>query len=171
MMTKRFAPLIYSAVAALTCLSACSGPSSPPQAAAAANDSEHNMIIQKASAHDAVTTIDRLENILNAKGLTIFTRVSHSAGAKKVGIDMAASELIIFGNPKLGTPLMIENPQMGLDLPLKALAYTDEAGKTFLTYTAPSALQSRYGITKNTAVIEKMTGALDAMTNKAVEAE
>ena len=127
--------------------------------------------IIKASPYSAVETIDRLESILTAKGLTIFTRINHAAGAKKVGIEMADSELIIFGNPNLGTPLMLENPQMGLDLPLKALAYTDTKGHTYLTYTAPETLQSRHNINDNRAIIEKMTGALDAMTNKALEVE
>ena len=126
------------------------------------------MIIKKASPYSAGETIDRLENILTAKGLTVFTRVNHAAGAKKVGIDMAGSELIIFGNPKLGTPLMLENPAMGLDLPLKALAYTDANGQTYLTYTAPAELQSRHRISENSGIIAKMTGALDAMTSAAV---
>lgn len=129
------------------------------------------MIIKKASPYSAQKTIDRLENILKSKGLTVFTRVNHAAGAKSVDIDMTDSELIIFGNPKLGTLLMLENLQMGLDLPLKALAYTDDAGQTYLTYVAPQTLQSRHDISANSAVIEKMTGALDAMTSKAVEAE
>lgn len=129
------------------------------------------MIITKASPYSAGQTIDRLEAILTAKGLTVFARVDHAAGAKKVDLDLLDSELIIFGNPKLGTPLMIESPQMGLDLPLKALAYTDANGQTYLTYTAPETLKARHNISENLAIIEKMTGALDAMTNKAVEAE
>ena len=129
------------------------------------------MIIKKASPYSAEQTIDRLENILNAKGLTVFTRVDHAAGATKAGLELGASELIVFGNPKMGTPLMQENPEIGLDLPLKALAYTDANGQTYLTYTATSALQTRHNIRKNSAVIEKMTGALDAMTSKAVSAE
>ena len=126
------------------------------------------MIVKKASPHSARVTIDRLETILKSKGLTVFTRVNHAAGAKNVGIDMADSELIIFGNPKLGTPLMLENPKMGLDLPLKALAFTDASGQTYLTYTAPATLQSRHNISENTGIIAKMTGALDAMTSAAV---
>ena len=135
------------------------------------NEIDQNMIIKKPSPYSASETIDRLENILNAKGLTVFTRVDHAAGAKKVDLALGGSELIIFGNPKLGTPLMQENPEMGLDLPLKALAYTDADGQTYLTYIAPASLETRHNIQTNKAVIEKMTGALDAMTSKAVEAE
>ena len=150
-------------------LSACQQTSQPP--AVPTEDIIAPMIIKKASPYTAGQTIDRLEKILTSKGLTVFTRVDHAAGAKSVDIEMMDSELIIFGNPKLGTPLMLENPQMGLDLPLKALAYTDASGQTYLTYVAPQTLQSRHDISANSAIIEKMTGALDAMTNKAVEAE
>ena len=132
------------------------------------HDVSKTMIIKKTSPYSASETIDRLETILRAKGLTVFTRVDHAAGAKNVDIEMSDSKLIIFGNPKLGTPLMLESPQMGLDLPLKALAYTDASGQTFLTYVAPKTLQSRHDISANIAIIDKMTGALDAMTNAAV---
>ena len=135
------------------------------------NEIDQTMIIKKPSPYSASETIDRLENILNAKGLTVFTRVDHAAGAKKVDLALGGSELIIFGNPKLRTPLMQENPEMGLDLPLKALAYTDADGQTYLKYIAPASLETRHNIQTNKAVIEKMTGALDAMTSKAVEAE
>lgn len=161
-------PSIFTAMAAFTLLTACEAANSAPAQAVLTQDNTKPMIIKKASAHNVTDTIDRLEAVLNSKGLTVFTRVNHAAGAKNVGIDMADSELIIFGNPKLGTPLMLENPEMGLDLPLKALAYTDSAGQTFLTYTAPSELKMRHGITENSPVIDKITGALDAMTSKAV---
>ena len=165
-MTPKY--IIANCMAALA-LTACQ-----PTAQTTATPTEDittRMIITKASPYSAGKTIDRLEAILTTKGLTVFTRVNHAAGAKKVGIEMADSELIIFGNPKLGTPLMLEAPTMGLDLPLKVLAFTDGKGQTHLTYTAPEALQSRHNISDNRAIIEKMTGALDAMTNKAVEAE
>ena len=157
--------LIPSLLIALS-LSACQP--SPSTSPATTQDIAAPMIIKKASPYSAGETIDRLEKILNAKGLTVFTRVNHAAGAKNVGIEMAGSELIIFGNPKLGTPLMLENPAMGLDLPLKALAYTDDSGQTYLSYTAPAELQSRHRISENSGVIAKMTGALDAMTSAAV---
>jgi len=167
----RFTALLFTAFTASALLAACH---TAPSTASAQIQTQENltpMIIKKASAHSAADTITRLENILNAKGLTVFTRVNHAAGAKNVGLEMADSELIIFGNPKLGTPLMLENPEIGLDLPLKALAYTDSTGQTYLSYTAPAALQDRHGIAVNSGVIEKMTGALDVMTNKAVSAE
>jgi len=168
---RRLTKSLVTAIMASAFLTACYTESQKTPHNDTTQDVTTPMIIKKPSAHNVKVTIDRLEAILNNKGLTVFTRVNHAGGAQNVGLDMAASELIIFGNPKLGTPLMIENPQMGLDLPLKALAYTDEAGQTFLTYTAPKSLQERHNITVNGGVIEKMTGALDAMTSKAVSAD
>jgi len=171
MKKRRTTNSILTVIMASIVLTACYTESQKTPQNATTQDVTNPMIIKKPSAHNVKDTIDRLENILNAKGLMVFTRVNHAAGAQNVGLNMADSELIIFGNPKLGTPLMTENPEMGLDLPLKALAYTDGAGQTFLTYTAPKALQERHNITVNGGVIEKMTGALDAMTSKAVTAD
>ena len=123
--------------------------------------------IKMESAHDAATTLDRLEAIFKAKGITVFARVDHAAGAKKVGEDMAPTQLLLFGNPKLGTPLMKINREAGFDLPMKALAWTDDAGKTWLAVTDPAVLKSRYGLEAAAPVIKKMTGAVTAMGKKA----
>ena len=123
--------------------------------------------IKMQSAHDAATTLDRLEGIFKAKGITVFARIDHAAGAKKVGQDMAPTQLLLFGNPKLGTPLMKVNREAGFDLPMKALAWTDDAGKTWLAVTDPAALKARYGLQDAAPVIEKMTGAVTAMGKKA----
>ena len=80
-----------------------------------------NGLISIKSAHDVKTTADRLENILKEKGMTVFTRINHSAGAEKVGQQLRPTELVIFGNPKVGTPLMQCNQSMAIDLPQKAL--------------------------------------------------
>ncbi len=127
--------------------------------------------IKMASAHDAATTLDRLEAIFKTKGITVFARVDHAAGAKKIGEDMAPTQLLLFGNPKLGTPLMKVNREAGFDLPLKALAWTDDDGKTWLAVTDPAALKTRYGLDAAAAVIEKMTGAVTAMSKKATSKE
>lgn len=124
-------------------------------------------LITKTSKHSAAETLDRLTKIMESKGITIFARVDHAAGAAKIGTEMPATELLIFGNPKLGTPLMTANRSIGIDLPLKALAWTDAAGKTYLSYTDPAALKARWSITGRDAVFEKITGALDKMTNAA----
>lgn len=113
-------------------------------------------------------TLDRLETVLKKKGITIFVRVDHAAGAEKVGLKMSDTQLLIFGNPKMGTPLMNEQRLMGLDLPMKALAWKDDNNQVWLAYTNPSELQQRH-IIKNQAIINKMTKALDGLTNKALD--
>ena len=109
-------------------------------------------------------TLDRLTKILKSKGITIFGRVNHGAGAKSVGKAMPATELLLFGNPKLGTPLMQSSRTIGLDLPMKALAWQDANGKVHLSYTLPSALKARHGISDRDAVFAKMTKALAGLT-------
>ena len=109
-----------------------------------AASADHHMIV-KASPHSVAKTLDRLSAILEKKGITVFKRIDHAAGAKKVDIALRPTQVLIFGNPKLGSPLMTANQQIGLDLPLKALAWKDEAGKVWLAYTTPSELQQRYG--------------------------
>ena len=123
--------------------------------------------ISKKSPYSVQQTLDRLDSILKSKGISVFTRVDHGAGAKSVGQSLQTSQLLIFGNPKLGSPLMREAPMMGLELPMKALAWEDTKGQVWLSYLKPSVLESRHGL-KNKAVIEKMTKALNGMTNKAV---
>jgi uncharacterized protein (DUF302 family) len=103
-------------------------------------------VVSKASAHSVQETIDRLEAVLREKNIHIFARIDQRAEAKKAGLDMAAMELLIFGNPKAGTPLMIAEPTVGIDLPLKAMAWEDREGKVWLSYNAPEYLEERYGM-------------------------
>ena len=123
--------------------------------------------INKKSMYSVAKTLDRLENIVKKKGITVFARVDHGAGAKKVGKQLHASELLIFGNPKMGSPLMQASPLMGLELPMKALAWQDKSGQVWLSYLKPAVLQQRHQL-KNDTIINKMTQALDAMTQQAV---
>ncbi|MEL6297340.1 MAG: DUF302 domain-containing protein [Pseudomonadota bacterium] len=127
--------------------------------------------VTKPSAHSVKDTIDRLETALKSKGITVFARVDHAAGAKKAGLDLPPTELIIFGNPKLGTPLMQSNRAIGNDLPMKALAWEDKDGKVYLTYTAPDALKSRYNISGKDKVFQTMTGALGKFSDAATKAK
>ena len=90
-------------------------------------------------------TMDRLEGILKNKGMTIFARVDHAAGAAKVGKKLRATELLIFGNPQGGTPLMECSQTAGIDLPLKALVREDESGQVWLGYNDPAYLATRHG--------------------------
>jgi len=132
---------------------------------------EGNGIIKKKSAHSVKVTLDRLEKILKSKGIGIAVRWDHSAKGKKVGMDLRDTEILIFGNPKMGTPLMMSNQEIGIDLPLKALAYKDASGQVWLAYNDPAYLKQRHGISDKDPVFEKMTGALNAMTDKAVAKE
>ena len=126
-------------------------------------------LVIKASPHSVATTIDRLATIMEKKGITVFARIDHAAGAAKIDAKLPPTQLLIFGNPKLGTPLMQSNQKVGLALPLKALAWEDEMGKTWLGYTKPSVIAERFEISDRAAVIEKMTGALDKLTNAALK--
>jgi uncharacterized protein (DUF302 family) len=103
-------------------------------------------VVSKASAHSVEETIDRLEAVLREKNIHIFARIDQRAEAQKAGLQMAAMELLIFGNPKGGTPLMVAEPTVGIDLPLKAMAWEDREGKVWLSYNAPEYLQERFGI-------------------------
>ena len=91
-------------------------------------------------------TINRLEALLKEKGITVFARIDHQAEAAKVGLSMKASQLLIFGNPKAGTPLMKAAPTAAIDLPLKALAWEDADGKVWLSYNRPDLLKQRHGL-------------------------
>src|SRR5271169_188564 len=103
-------------------------------------------VVSKPSAHSVEETIDRLEAVLREKDIHVFTRIDQRAEAKKVGLEMPAMELLIFGNPKGGTPLMIAEPTIGIELPLKALAWEDRDGKVWLSYNSPEYLQERFSI-------------------------
>jgi uncharacterized protein (DUF302 family) len=119
-----------------------------------------NGIISIRSSHDVKTTVDRLENILREKGMTVFTRINHAEGAQKIGKKLRPTELIIFGNPKVGTPLMQCGQSVALDLPQKALIWQDEAGQVWLSYNDPKYLASRHNIKECGEVINKIEKAL-----------
>ena len=123
------------------------------------------------SKYSVKETLDRLTKILESKGIKVMARVNHAAGAKGAGLDLPDTELLIFGNPKLGTPLMQTNRSIGLDLPMKALAWMDKAGKVHLAYTAPDALKARHAISGRDAIFQKMTKALAGLTAAAAGAK
>lgn len=127
-----------------------------------------NGMISKKSAHSVKMTLDRLENVLRKKGITIVTRWSHNAGAKKAGIDLRPTELLIFGNPKMGSHFFTSNQTAGIDLPMKALAWKDEKGQVWLTYNDPTYIANRHGINDRPEIVKKMTGALNNLTNAAI---
>jgi uncharacterized protein (DUF302 family) len=103
-------------------------------------------LIALKSPHGAKDTMDRLEAALKDKGLTVFARIDHAAGGAKVGKKLRATELLIFGNPQGGTPFMECAQTVGIDLPLKALVWQDEAGQVWLGYNDPAFLAARHGV-------------------------
>jgi uncharacterized protein (DUF302 family) len=104
---------------------------------------------------------DRLVKAVEEKGLKVAARVDHAAGAKAAGLDMPATEVVMFGNPKLGTPLMLANPHLAIDLPLKIVIWEAAPGKTMIGYTAPDALKARFEIKDKDALFKAMGDALE----------
>jgi len=124
-----------------------------------------------ASQHSVKTTVDRLESAAKAKGLTIFARIDHAAGAASVGLPLRPTELLIFGNARGGTPLMQLAQTIGIDLPLKALAWEDAAGKTWLSYNEPAWLAARHGVKEQGApVANTLANAIAALAKEATGA-
>jgi len=128
----------------------------------------HAEIITKTSPHSVAQTIDKLEAAVTAAGATVFARVDHAAGAQKVDMELRPTQLLIFGNPKLGTPAMLDGQTAGLDLPLRVLAYADAEGVVHVAYHAPAEMASVHGLPADAPYIKMMTGALDKLTGAAV---
>src|SRR5271156_2033922 len=104
-----------------------------------------NGIVRIASAHSVAETVSKLEAMLQAKGVKLFAVVDHSGEAEKAGLKMPPTKLLIFGNPKAGTPVMLAAPSAALDLPLKILVAEDAQGKVWLSWNDPAYLQERHG--------------------------
>jgi len=124
-------------------------------------------MISKKSNYSVKETLDKLEAVLKKKGIGVALRWSHDEKAKGVGIPLRPTELLIFGNPKLGSHMFTANQTAGIDLPLKALAWKDEAGQVWLTYNDPAYIVKRHGIKNRAKIQAKMTGALNKLTNVA----
>ncbi len=117
-------------------------------------------LVSVKSSHDVATTADKLETVLKSKGMNVFGRVNHAAGAEKAGLSLRPTEVVIFGNPKVGTPLMNCAQSVAIDLPQKALIWQDEAGQVWLAYNDPAYLAERHQIEGCDEVLKKVTGAL-----------
>jgi len=120
-------------------------------------------IITRPSRHSVAQTVETLTAVLRAKGVTLFALVDHNGEAAKVGMTMPPTKLLIFGNPKAGTPLMLAAPSVAIDLPLKILVWEDGQGKVWLSYNSPAYLQERHGVPEalmaNIAVVETLARA------------
>jgi uncharacterized protein (DUF302 family) len=123
-------------------------------------------LIHTASSFPAEETMRRLEEILQNKNMTIFARVDHSGEAAKVGMEMRPTKLLIFGNPRGGTPLMLAAPTVAIDLPLKALVWEDSEGKVWITHNSAEYLQRRHGFPRD--LVQNLAGAA-TLIQKAVE--
>jgi len=126
-------------------------------------------LIVKKSPHSVAATVDRLAEALKKRGIGIAARVDHAAAAERVGEKLPPTQLLIFGNPKLGTPLMQANRKAGLELPMKVLAWADDSGQVWLAYAKPAILKAEYAISGRDNVFAAMEQALDTLTNEAVK--
>ena len=123
-------------------------------------------LINKPSHHSVDQTVEKLKNILQAKGVTLFALIDHSGEAEKVGMKMRPTKLLIFGNPKAGTPLMLAAPSIAIDLPLKILIWEDAAGKVWLTYNNPEFLRERHGLAPD---LMQSVSVVEALASNAAE--
>jgi uncharacterized protein (DUF302 family) len=127
------------------------------------NPNRDRGIVDVPSHHSVDETVGRLEEILRAKGVTLFALVDHSGEAAKVEMAMRPTKLLLFGNPKAGTPLMLAAPSLAIDLPLKILVWEDAEGKVWVSYNSPAYLRERHGLPEellqNIAVVEALAAA------------
>jgi uncharacterized protein (DUF302 family) len=125
-----------------------------------------NGLIHLRSPYSVPETLKRLQSVLQAKNLDVFARVDHSGEAEKVGLKMRPTQLIVFGSPKAGTPLMVASPTLAIDLPLKALAWEDADGQVWLSYNSPEYLKQRHNVPDE---LVKNIAGVGALLEKAVE--
>ena len=124
-------------------------------------------LITIGSSHTPQETMNRLEAEVKAKGMTVFARIDHAAGASAVGMTLNPTELLIFGNARGGTPLMQSEQTIGIDLPLKALVWQDASGETWLSYNDPAWLAQRHALSGTEAVVGNLSAALDSVAKVA----
>ena len=127
-------------------------------------------LVVRASSHEPKETMDRLAAAVTGRGATVVARVDHAAAAAPVGLALAPTEVLIFGNPKAGTPLMLAAQTIGIDLPLKALVWRDAAGATHVGYNDPHWLARRHGVeVGNEAILKAMADFLAAAVEEAAK--
>jgi uncharacterized protein (DUF302 family) len=128
-----------------------------------------NGLITVISNYNVATTADRLEHSLATKGMTIFTRINHAQAAAKIGKELRPTELMVFGNPKVGSLLMQCQQSIAIDLPQKALIWEDEKGQVWLSYNEPEYLVMRHNIEGCNEALQKITKALSNFAKAAIE--
>lgn len=125
-------------------------------------------LVKLASPHSVAKTVDNLASAVEKAGAKVFARVNHGKGGASVGMDIPDNELLIFGNPKLGTPILRDAAAAGLDLPIRVVVVETEKG-TMIIYRKPAALAKMHGLPMDHPSIMKMTGALKKLTTKAAQ--
>ena len=127
------------------------------------SDRLHGDLVTLPSAHSADDTIHRLKTLLDQKKIHVFVHIDHAAAAKKVGLTLRSTQVLIFGNPQAGTPLMQSQQTIGLDLPLRVLIWEDDAGTVWLTYRKPSVLAREHGVTGQEQAVKALDNGLSAL--------
>ena len=128
----------------------------------------NNGLITAKSPYTVDETLDRFEEAVTSKGMTIFTRIDHAQGAAKVGKELRPTVVLIFGNPNIGTQLMQSKQAAAIDLPLKLLAWEDDSGQVWIAYNDPAYLVKRHAISDRAPVVEKMRKAMSQFTAAAI---
>jgi uncharacterized protein (DUF302 family) len=123
---------------------------------------KNNGVVDVPSHHSVDETVDRVTNVLESKGITLFALVDHSGEAAKVGMRMPPTKLLIFGSPKAGTPLMLAAPSIAIDLPLKILVWEDGQAKVWVSYNSGEFLKERHGLPDDLLPTLAMVGGLAA---------
>lgn len=142
----------------------------PVQAANEAAGANSDGLVTLQSRHSVDDTLNRLEAALEEKGLTVFTHIDHAQGAEKAGLKMRDTQVLIFGNPEIGTPIMKCAPAAAVDFPQKALVWEDAEGEVWLAYNDPHYLVERHDIEGCEAQVQKMSEALDNLARGATGA-
>ncbi|QPG06173.1 DUF302 domain-containing protein [Salinimonas marina] len=128
-------------------------------------------LIKKPSAYSVTETADRFEQLVNEKKLTFFTRIDHAANADNVSLSLRPTTTLIFGNPKIGTPLMQCAPTVAIDLPQKALVWQDDKGQVWLGYNDPEYLKTRHGIEGCDKYLKKIETVLGSLSDRVTQQE
>ena len=131
------------------------------------SDSAESDLATLPSAHGVAETVARLKSLLARKGIQVFAHIDHAAEAEKAGLSLRPTQVLIFGNPKAGTPLMQSRQTIGLDLPLRALVWEDEAGKVWLTYRRVESLARRHKVAGRDEAVKALDDGLTALAGAA----
>ena len=133
--------------------------------------SADQQLVSKKSANSVALTLDRLSEGILQQGLAVIARVDHAAAAQRAGLSLRPTEVLFFGSPKAGTPLMQVNRTVALELPMKVLAWEDDSGQVWITYAKPERLKTEFGVTGHDKILDGMTQALERLTDAAALAK